>query len=105
MVASALIGSLLLVLTTRGVLKHQPVYDELVHVLAARGLLKTGQPVIADGIYDRAELFTRAVAVSFRIAGDNLVSARLPALLMRYGIGGTGGWLGDPSGRIVGRRV
>ena len=103
MAATVLIGSLLLVLTTRGVINHQPVYDELVHVLAARGLLKTGQPVIADGVYDRAELFTRVVAASFRIAGDNLVSARLPALLCGMALVALmGGWVTRRAGLLAG---
>ena len=81
MAAAALMGSLLFLLLTRNVIVHPPKYDELYHVLAARGIVETGEPVIADGRYDRAELFTRVVAATFRWRGDSLQSARLPALV------------------------
>ena len=81
MAAAALIGSLLLLLLARNVITHPPEYDELLHVLAARGIVETGEPVIADGRYDRAELFTRVVAASFQWRGESLESARLPALV------------------------
>lgn len=54
--------------------------DELYHVLAARGLLETGEPRIADGYYGRALLFTHIVAGSFAIFGESLWSARLPSV-------------------------
>ena len=60
---------------------HRPMYDELLHVLSARGVMQTGEPVMADGIYGRAELFTRLVAASMTVFGDSLVAARLPALV------------------------
>ena len=69
-----------LLLMARGLLDHAPHYDELFHVLAARGMLQSGKPVIADGIYDRSELFTSAVAWSYRYFGDSLMAARLPSL-------------------------
>jgi hypothetical protein len=69
-----------LLLMTRAAIDHAPHYDELLHVLSARGLLELGTPSIADGLYTRAQLFTRAVAWSMRQFGDSLVSARLPAL-------------------------
>ncbi len=55
--------------------------DELYHVLAARGLLETGEPRIADGRYERGYLFTWLVAVFFRIFGESLAVARLPSLI------------------------
>jgi 4-amino-4-deoxy-L-arabinose transferase-like glycosyltransferase len=55
--------------------------DELYHVLAARGLLETGEPRIAEGYYWRAFLFTRLVALSFAVFGESLWSARVPSVL------------------------
>lgn len=55
--------------------------DELYHVLAARGLLETGEPTIAEGRYWRTFLFTRLVALFFAIFGESLWSARLPSVL------------------------
>jgi hypothetical protein len=56
-----------------------PVHDELYHLLAARGLLETGEPRIAEGIYTRGYLYTWVVAQSFRLLGDGLLAGRLPA--------------------------
>ena len=81
MSVAAALASLLLLLLARNVITHPPKYDELLHVLSARGVVETGQPVIADGHYDRAELFTRMVAASFKWRGESLESARLPALI------------------------
>ena len=80
-VSVGLSGALLLVLMTHGAMIHAVHYDELLHILSARGVVQTGQPAIADGFYTRAELFTRAVAWSYRHFGDNPVSARLPSLV------------------------
>jgi hypothetical protein len=78
--AAGLLGAFVLVLMSRSVIGHAVHYDELLHVLSARGLLQTGQLAIADGFYTRAELYTHMVAWSIRNFGDSLVSARLPAL-------------------------
>jgi 4-amino-4-deoxy-L-arabinose transferase-like glycosyltransferase len=75
-----ILGAILVVLMTRSVIGHPVHYDELLHMLSARGLIQSGTPVIADGVYSRSELYTRAVAWSFRQFGDSAVSARLPAL-------------------------
>ncbi|HMR32197.1 MAG TPA: glycosyltransferase family 39 protein [Geminicoccus sp.] len=56
-----------------------PVHDELYHLLAARGLLATGLPSIAEGLYERGYAYTWIVAQCFRLFGDNLFVARLPA--------------------------
>lgn len=56
-------------------------HDELHHVLAARGLLATGEPRIAEGLYPRGYVYTWLVAEGFRLFGDSLAVARLPALL------------------------
>lgn len=57
------------------------VHDELHHVLAARGLLETGEPRIADGVYQRGYLYTWLVAQAYRLFGEGLFAARLPAAL------------------------
>ena len=67
-------------------LDHLPRNDELYTVLAARGWLTDGVPRIADGIYDRAELYTILVAQFFRVLGESLVVARLPSLLAGSGL-------------------
>ena len=74
-------AALALAILTRSVIHHPPTYDELLHILAARGVAASGRPAIADGIYDRAELYTRAVAFAGRFASDELVGAREPAWL------------------------
>lgn len=56
-----------------------PVHDELYHLLAARGLLESGEPRIAEGLYERGYAYTWLVAQSFRLFGDGLFAARLPA--------------------------
>jgi hypothetical protein len=55
--------------------------DEFYHVLAARGLLATGEPRIAEGLYTRVFLQTWLVAKSFSLFGDSLAAARVPSLL------------------------
>lgn len=61
-------------------LDRPEIHDELYHVLAARGLLESGEPRIAEGLYWRGFLFTRLVALSFTLFGEGLWSARLPSV-------------------------
>jgi hypothetical protein len=70
----------------RPVIDHVPLYDELLHVLSARGLLATGEPVIADGLYTRAALFTQLIAASLASFGDTMTAARLPSLFAAIGL-------------------
>ena len=60
---------------------HLPVGDEMFHVLSAQSWMNNGTLNIADGIYDRAALFSKSVGVLFSYFGDTLVMARLPALI------------------------
>jgi len=60
--------------------------DEFYHMLAARGLLETGEPRIAEGVYRRGVLFTHLVAASFRLLGESLVAARMPSVLATVAI-------------------
>jgi hypothetical protein len=62
-------------------LDHVPDYDEFYTLLAARGWLEAGAPVIADGQYTRAFAFTLMQAAFFSVFGESLVVARLPALI------------------------
>ena len=62
-------------------LDHLPRNDELYTVLAARGWLTSGMPTIAEGVYDRAQLYTVIVAQFFRIFGESLVVARIPSVI------------------------
>jgi hypothetical protein len=80
LLAGAVVAALLPVLA-RGVIDHVVIYDELLHILAARGLLDTGLPAIAGGMYDRGELYTRLAAMAMAHLGDTPVAARLPALV------------------------
>lgn len=56
-------------------------FDELYHVLAARGWLDHGAPVIAEGTYERARWFTWLVSLCFHYFGESLAAARIPAIL------------------------
>jgi len=64
-------------------LDHVPHTDELYHVLAARSLLEHGTLEIVPGAepYTRAWAFTYLVAGMFRLFGESLVVARIPALI------------------------
>jgi hypothetical protein len=62
-------------------LDRAPNPDELYHILAARGLLETGEPRIAEGLYTRGYAFTWIVAQSFRLFGESLAAARLPSVV------------------------
>jgi len=77
----AVLSMLLLPALTHSILIHPPEYDELLHILAARSINETGVPGIADGLYTRAELYTRLIAWVTGFSDNELLVARLPALL------------------------
>jgi 4-amino-4-deoxy-L-arabinose transferase-like glycosyltransferase len=56
-------------------------FDELYHLLAARGWLQEGEFRIADGVYEPAQLFTMLVAASFALFGESIEVARMPSVL------------------------
>jgi 4-amino-4-deoxy-L-arabinose transferase-like glycosyltransferase len=58
-----------------------PSTDELYTVLAARGWVGHGVPVIAQGVYERAELFTILIGSFFKVLGDSVVVARIPSVI------------------------
>lgn len=65
-----------------GLLGAQPEFDELYHLLAARGWLETGQFRILDGEYTRGAAYTRVVAWLMEATGQtNLEVARLVSLV------------------------
>ncbi len=77
--------ALLVVLATAALysinLDRLPHPDELHHILAARGLLESGEPRIAEGLYTRAILYTWLVAWSYELFGVSLAAARVPSLV------------------------
>lgn len=88
-------------------LERLPHNDELYHLLAAQGLLATGEPAIGeDGRYWRGYPFTWLVAQSIDTFGVSLTAARLPSVLfmallvillfgfLRREAGTTAAWLG-----------
>lgn len=61
-----------------GLLTSPPEFDELYHLLAARGWMETGAPTILDGEYNRGRFFTRAAQWLFLTSGtDDLATGRL----------------------------
>jgi 4-amino-4-deoxy-L-arabinose transferase-like glycosyltransferase len=62
-------------------LDKPPRFDELYHLLGARGYLEHGEPRIADGVYDRARYFTVTIALLFAAFGESLVVGRLLAVV------------------------
>jgi hypothetical protein len=62
-------------------LDKPPRFDELYHMLAARGYLEHGEPRIAEGVYERARYFTAVIALLFDAFGESFTVARLPAVV------------------------
>jgi len=64
-------------------LHHTPYVDELNHVMAAHSLLDHGTLELTRGgePYSRARIFTYFIAALFRVFGESLVVARVPAVL------------------------
>ena len=71
-------GSILLYLINVDRFPHP---DELYHVLAARGILETGEPRIAEGVYERVYFHTWLIAQLFSWFGESLTVARLPSII------------------------
>jgi hypothetical protein len=79
-----------------------PEFDELYHVLAARGWLESGVPAIAQGSYERTLLFTALMGWLFGLLGDSLVVARLPSFLASVALAtGLFVWLRHRAGAAV----
>lgn len=97
-------GLTLVPLLTHSLLDHPPEYDELLHVIAAQGIHDTSEPIIADGHYPRARLFTQLIAFVTDGSGDSeLILARLPAMLAgALLVALLGAWVSGKSGLIAG---
>jgi Dolichyl-phosphate-mannose-protein mannosyltransferase len=67
-------------------LDRLPHPDEYYHILAARGLVETGEPRIAEGLYNRVFLHTWLVSKSFALFGESFAAARLPSVLAMAGL-------------------
>ena len=79
-----------------------PHPDELHHAIAARGLLETGEPRIAEGVYSRGLLYTWMVAGAYALFGDGLAVARLPSLIcMAVLVGLLFAWLRHQAGSLA----
>ncbi len=57
--------------------EHEPITDELYHILPALSWLQTGALAIADGTYTRASLFTKMVAFALFWGDGDPNAARL----------------------------
>jgi hypothetical protein len=62
-------------------LDKPPRFDELYHILGARGYLEHDEPRIAEGVYERARYFTATIALLFETFGESLIVGRLPAVV------------------------
>ncbi len=67
-------------------LDRPPHPDELYQIIPAEGLLATGKPSIAEGLYTRALAQTWIIAGCLRLFGDSLAVARLSSLLGVAGV-------------------
>lgn len=100
---AAVASSVLLVLVAMPMMDEPPQFDELYHILAARGLLAGGSPTIAHGEYPGALLFTQQVAAAFSVFGESVRVARLPPLLAAVGlVAFVGGWVTRRCGVLAG---
>ena len=101
-----LISFALALVTRTGVTGEPLIYDEHYHVLPAQSWLAEGTLRVLDGAYERAAIFTKMVAVSFEIMGNQdpaaarLIPSAIPGALLvtvvflwtRVVIGSTAGW-------------
>ena len=63
-------------------------FDEIYHILAARGILETGEPRIENGFYQRAFWYTWGLSKAFSFAGDELAVARVPSVIAVASVAG-----------------
>ena len=81
--AAAILAVLATIATRTGLIHGSPEFDELYHLLAARGWLETGRFAILDGEYTRGGAYTWLVAKLFAITGsDSLATGRLVSVAM-----------------------
>ncbi len=65
-----------------GLLSSALFFDEYYHILAAQGLLETGEPRIGDGIYPRVYVYTWFISKIFALAQNDILAARLSSVLV-----------------------
>lgn len=57
-------------------------FEEPIHIYAAKGIIENGDPILPSGDqYRRSLLFTKTVALSFKVLGVTKFSARLPSVI------------------------
>lgn len=84
--AALILGLAVLMLYSINI-ERAPHQDEFYHILAAEGLLETGEPAIGEaGRYWRGYPLTWLVAQSFALFEPSLAAARLPPVLFMTGL-------------------
>ncbi|QJF50278.1 ArnT family glycosyltransferase [Roseobacter ponti] len=84
-------------------LSAEPHFDELYHVLAARGLIEYGEPRILGGLYERALGYTGMIAIVFTVFGESLEAGRLTSVLFGSAlVAGIFVWVRHLAGRTAG---
>jgi hypothetical protein len=83
---------------------HEPIHDELYHLLAAQSWANNGSFAIADGEYTRSELYTVLVGIIYQAFGNDVTTVRLSSAVVgslwvlavfawcRYRFNGTVAW-------------
>lgn len=57
-------------------------FEEPIHIYAAKGIIENGDPILPSSKqYRRSLLFTKTVALSFKLFGETKFSARLPSAI------------------------
>ncbi len=69
-----------------GILSSALFFDEYYHILAAQGLLETGEPRIGDGTYSRVYAYTWFISKIFALAGNEIQAARLSSVFAASGL-------------------
>ena len=62
--------------------QHEPITDELYHLLAAESWVNDGSLSIADGEYRRASAFTKIIGVVYSVSNGNIDAIRIFCILI-----------------------
>jgi hypothetical protein len=65
-----------------GLLDSAIFFDEFYHILAAQGLLETGEPRIGTGTYDRVYGYTWFISKIFAFAENDIAAARISSIVI-----------------------
>lgn len=104
--AFALLVFGLAILTRTGIVDLPPIYDELYQTAPAKSWVNEGSYAVLNGTYERAQLFTWLIAVSFELSGEfgmraaRFIPSVVPGALLvalvavwsRLVIGSVAGW-------------